>query len=252
MRCSMLIMMSVLAAVAFADANQATANRPTRGKKTRMGLVPGYEKVMAPMDGLYFRIVNAQSEVSDAEINEAARIFCGLFDLPIDYVRGGSLEAAGKDGKAGAVVVIDAEADTPLVAAPDSGWAVIGIKALKVDNPSAEVLTSRVKKELWRASCYALGVGIEATPSVLRPIASPRDLDATEDLCSTPSIAPLLMAGAQKRGIGRIRYVSYRQACREGWAPDPTNDAQRVFFEQMRVDKERGPTNPIKIEATKK
>ena len=53
-------------------------------------------------------------------------------------------------------------------------------------------------------------------------------------------------------GIGRYRVVTYKKACIEGWAPAPTNDAQRVFYEQAKADKERGPTNPIEIPMPKK
>ena len=52
---------------------------------------------------------------------------------------------------------------------------------------------------------------------------------------------------AHRRGVRSVRLASYRQACREGWAPAPTNDVQRAIFEQVKADKERGPTNPITI-----
>ena len=51
---------------------------------------------------------------------------------------------------------------------------------------------------------------------------------------------------------GLVRYVPYQQACREGWAPQPTNDAQRTFYRQMRERIERGPTKPITIPPPKK
>ena len=41
--------------------------------------------------------------------------------------------------------------------------------------------------------------------------------------------------------------VSYRDACKEGWAPAPTNDYQKAIWNQVKADKERGPTNPIEI-----
>ncbi len=224
------------------------AGQPARPVRKKNAGRPGYERIQAPVTGKWFRLVNGQGDVPDKAVNEATRIFCGLFDLPLDYVAYGSKAAVRPDEKAGVVVFLDGEGDGPsLLAAPEDGWATVGVKALKADNPSPEVLEARVKKEIWRAGCYALGVGIEATPSVLRPIAQPKDLDISEDLCSTPVISSLVFESAQKRGVGRIRYVSYRQACREGWAPAPTNEAQRVFFEQAKADKERGPTNPITI-----
>lgn len=41
--------------------------------------------------------------------------------------------------------------------------------------------------------------------------------------------------------------ATYLTACREGWAPAPTNDFQRVIWERALSEKERGPTNPIRI-----
>lgn len=41
--------------------------------------------------------------------------------------------------------------------------------------------------------------------------------------------------------------ATYETACREGWAPAPTNDAQRTIWAKMLDEKERGPANPILI-----
>ena len=48
-------------------------------------------------------------------------------------------------------------------------------------------------------------------------------------------------------GITPYRRTTYREACQEGWAPQPTNDVQKAIWEQVKADKERGPTNPITI-----
>ena len=43
--------------------------------------------------------------------------------------------------------------------------------------------------------------------------------------------------------IGK-RSVPYSRACREGWAPPPTNDVQRTIWKQVHAV----PDKPIKIE----
>ena len=43
------------------------------------------------------------------------------------------------------------------------------------------------------------------------------------------------------------RRIPYRVAVQEGWAQPPTNDYQKAVWEQVKADKERGPTNPITI-----
>ncbi len=41
--------------------------------------------------------------------------------------------------------------------------------------------------------------------------------------------------------------ATYLTACREGWAPAPTNAFQKAIWERALSEKERGPTNPIRI-----
>ena len=49
-------------------------------------------------------------------------------------------------------------------------------------------------------------------------------------------------------GVTRSQTFSYRELCTQGKAPAPTNDVQRAIWEKVKADKERGPSNPIKIE----
>jgi hypothetical protein len=53
-------------------------------------------------------------------------------------------------------------------------------------------------------------------------------------------------------GIERAERMTYEVACREGFAPAPTNDIQKAIWERIKADKERGPTNPLKIPMPKK
>ena len=46
--------------------------------------------------------------------------------------------------------------------------------------------------------------------------------------------------------------ATYETACREGWAPAPTNDVQKAIWAKTLDEKERGPTNPITIPPPKK
>ena len=53
-------------------------------------------------------------------------------------------------------------------------------------------------------------------------------------------------------GVKPARRTTYKRACQEGWAPAPTNAYQKAIWEQVKADKERGPTNPITIPPPKK
>jgi hypothetical protein len=56
--------------------------------------------------------------------------------------------------------------------------------------------------------------------------------------CGT-GVCPELLAG-------------YRKVMKIGWTLAPTNEYQKAICEQVKADKERGPTNPIKIPMPKK
>ncbi len=72
-------------------------------------------------------------------------------------------------------------------------------------------------------------------------------LDANRLMLPSPDPVMRMVNGAMARGIDTVRTDTYRRACQEGWAPAPTNDVQRAIWEQVRADKERGPTKPITI-----
>ena len=49
-----------------------------------------------------------------------------------------------------------------------------------------------------------------------------------------------------------VRYVTYRQACLEGWAPKPANSIQRDIQKSVLAERRQGPTNPILIKPGQK
>ena len=49
---------------------------------------------------------------------------------------------------------------------------------------------------------------------------------------------------ATRLGCAEAKFTTYKQACREGWAPPPTNDVQKAIWDQVR----QMPAKPIKIE----
>ncbi len=241
-----LLMAAVALAMAAVVAQDASGGRTIR--RRRMGSGPGYERLLAPRQGKLVRFVHGRSAVPRSVLEQVARSVEATLSVPVEVAEGTSASGALADGEAAVAVALDGRPGAPaLLAAPEDGWAVVGVDALGRDAPSEAVLHARVRKEVWRALAYSLGVGHEAVPSVLRPVFAPTDLETMDTECPSPVALALIADCAVRRGVGRIRYVSYRQACREGWAPAPTNDAQRAFWEQARADKERGPTKPITI-----
>ena len=87
---------------------------------------------------------------------------------------------------------------------------------------------------------------------VMAPVSSMADIDAMKVnmFCPDPFNRVRMHLGAI--GIRPPVRTSYRKACVEGWAPPPTNQYQKAIWEQIKADKERGPTNPIEIKPPKK
>ena len=144
--------------------------------------------------------------------------------------------------------------DAPaLLVAPEEGWAAVNVAKLAVGDPLPPVFAARFRKELWRAAAWAVGGGNSSfQPCLLKGITTMKDLDAIPLLQPGPEPNNKMIDEAHRRGVQTARFNTYRQACVEGWAPPPTNDVQKAIWEQVKADKERGPTNPITIQPPKK
>ena len=77
-----------------------------------------------------------------------------------------------------------------------------------------------------------------ATPALNSPAAADGGLVAV----------PSNTARATTNAVSQtVRYVTYRQACIEGWAAKPTNAVQRAIHKKVLAERRQGPTNPILI-----
>lgn len=153
----------------------------------------------------------------------------------------------------GVLSIVDKPDAPSLTIYPEKLSGELNVNWLLSDNPSDKLLKNRVQKQMWRLFAIALGAGNSSyQPCLLRTIRTLNDLDAVPSLMPSPEVLDKVQRTADLCGIGRYRVVTYKKACIEGWAPAPTNDIQRAIWEQVRTDKERGPTNPIKIPPPKK
>ena len=135
--------------------------------------------------------------------------------------------------------------ETPLVVMPDNATATVNIAALSADKPSAEVLENRVCKELWRGLIYTLGGGnTYVQQCVMKQISSLPELDALPSRTACPDAFMRVTESAKALGIQPARRATYRQACKEGWAPAPTNDVQKAIWDEIHTI----PPTPMKIE----
>ena len=252
-----LIVVAALAAVVCGTALAAeTAKGTNVVKRTGAQRRAARERRIAAEGGLLARpyagkpvyIVNDQKRVDPKDFFRPGQTIEGLFEFPIEVV------APKTDvSKAALVITISDNTMAPaLLVAPEVPWAGVNVGALAADDPKPEKLVKRLQKEIWRAFMYACGAANSVMqPCVMRPIFSLRDLDAYPVAMPCPDSLPRVMSTAKALGVGETSACTYKQACVEGWAPAPTNDVQRAISEQVKAEKERGPSNPIEIKPPK-
>jgi hypothetical protein len=147
------------------------------------------------------------------------------------------------------VMVVDGGPGQPILSVfPEERVGIVNADKLKGgDDPSAPEM--RVTKETWRAIGFVGGLGFSpAENDIMQPLYSLKELDANR----YPFIQPMNMARMYKMwkrfGVKKERRIPYRVAVQEGWASPPTNEYQRAVWDQVKAEKERGPTNPITIQ----
>ena len=199
--------------------------------------------------GKLIRIVNAQQKVPVSAIEATAASIKQTLMFAVEIVAGESGKTYRPSTEHPVVITLtDGGDDATLLVAPEQAWAVVNVMSLAKDSPREEVLTARTQKEVWRALALVLGASNSMSqPCLMRQINSLDDLDQIQTLVPCPEPFNFMISASRKLGIGRSYRVTYKRACQEGWAPPPTNDVQKAIFEQVKADKERGPTNPIMI-----
>ena len=210
-----------------------------------------------PAEGPQTLLVDARAKPT-ATIDEVARVYQLATHLDAQVAKEARGDAAPLDfAKATMsaakplmlVMVVDGVPNQPILSVfPEERVGIVNADKLKGgDDPSAPEM--RVMKETWRAIGFVGGLGFSpAENDIMQPLYSLKELDANR----YPFIQPMNMARMYKMwkrfGVKKERRIPYRVAVQEGWAAQPTNEYQKAIWEQVKADKERGPTNPITIQ----
>ena len=190
--------------------------------------------------------VNAQNRVR-SEILESARAKMEeILRTPIG-MKFGSFDFSNPkiEGELSLYIIDDEKLPMSLVA-PEGRWAFVNVAPLaKGRGEKPQFLEARVKKEMARIGCMLLGgIGSTYKSNLLSFVSGADDLDKYEN--DALPIDGIMRCSSYLVSIGvkPWRYVSYRRACQEGWAPQPTNDIQRAIWEKVH----EVPTKPLKLE----
>ena len=242
-----LVLVAAFAGGAFAAQPVARRMRPAGASKPSGGLV------FSQATGKHICILNDQSIVSAECLEKAARDVTARIHSPIVVTPASAatspaakVEAALKNPKVGAIVIFtEDDALDSITYFPDRGYCIVNVRALAKDGASADRIASRAAKMVWRSLGMVLGAG-EAVGgyTILQRVSSLKDLDAVSATAPTPEQHNRMVDSSSRLGIKMVKVASYRDACRQGWAPAPQNDEQKKIWEEFNGT----PTNPLKIQ----
>ena len=148
---------------------------------------------------------------------------------------------AVSDPAVGAAVVIscDGENRPALTVLPEDGVAVINADRLSTGLPAEKgeaVFNARLEKEIWRSVAFVAGGYVSDYPCVLKAVSKTSDLDAVAQM-TCPPVNGKVAASAKVFGLAQVQTAPYGVAVAQGWAPAPTNDAQRAIWNRVKAGK---------------
>ena len=194
--------------------------------------------------------VNAQKRLDAARLGEFIAGLSYLYRLRMEVVDGKEItvENAAAELKAtganAAIFIVDDEKLPPSLVAYDSMWAIVNVGKLG-EGPSS-LMNLRIVKAVYRN--FALLCGAADTPyagSLFWPATKPEDIDLVKmPEHPVPTVVQNIEEHMTRAGMKPIVVATYIKACKEGWAPQPTNDIQKAIWEKVHSI----PDKPMKIE----
>lgn len=146
------------------------------------------------------------------------------------------------------IMIVDIDKKPVLSVYPENAVGIVNVAPFKV--PDSTRYMERLTKEVWRCIALSLGGFSMTAPngkvvnSILSPVYSTKNLDELKISFLTPHQTAAIYEAMSQIGIQASRPVVYSLACRQGWAPAPTNAIQKAIWDKVHA----APKNPMKIE----
>ena len=194
------------------------------------------EKILA------YEVVKDIHGVEEAEnakkISEELRVQYKIHNVDQVSLNQGASILKNQKATAGVFLVSD-ESLPMLVTVPDQRYAFINTSLI------SNLSENKIQTCIARALCLICGAGNRAsTGHLLSPISDEKDFDKIQ-LKHIPGDVLLTVQGfLRDSGIKTFQVRTYRQACAEGWAPQPSNEWQKAIWDKVHAT----PKNPMKIE----
>ena len=191
-------------------------------------------------------IVDCQATVSSEILDEAIAYLIKETKFKIVREKGTFSGISPKViGDVSLYVIEDSKLPTMLVA-PENKWAILNIYTLKTGRGSQpQFLKARVLKEMSRTfAALCGGISSNFPDSLTTGIYNLNQLDRQEDNRLSVDVIARFAPTLANIGITPAEISNYRAACKQGWAPAPTNDVQKAIWNEINAT----PKNPMKIE----
>ena len=252
MKTIILTLASFVAFCAVANTNSVKKVSPEKRGEIYMRKFGGFVKDPKSGKGC-IAIVNAQSLLSVDEISTVvSNIHKNMkYNLILKNKNGckgiPTKDEVVKFGFDVAVFIMDDYSLPVLLAAPDDRWALVNVRKIKEgtkdDALGKRLFALRSRGEIMRAFALACGIGTSSYPGNLYGVTCVEELDTTNVDATIMDVVQRCGAWLSKIGVTPERQVMYLRACREGWAPAPTNEYQKAIWDKVHAM----PTAPIKI-----
>lgn len=191
-------------------------------------------------------IANSQADANVEWLNEAAQYIADtLHYKAIVENKVFEMQDAHR-AKAVMIYIVNDTALPTIFCAPEELWGVVNVAKLKTEKTA--FYQARVKKEISRV--FALVSGASSSKFVgtlLNPITTTSELDTHVDNRLPADVLARIPAYLGQVGITPAFISTYAAACKQGWAPAPTNDVQKAIWEKIKAEKDQKPSNPIKV-----
>ena len=204
-----------------------------------------------PKDHGTFLFISAQSVVDDAVPRRITRMMRDYFTLDIRFQRGESPDVRSvatvltKLGARGAIWIVDDPLLPLTLGACEDGWGFVNVRAAMADKPSKPVLESRVHKLILRlfGDIHNARKTVMVPHCVMATAVGLKGLDALECAEYSPEPVGKIQEYMMEAGYKQCHVGTYADACAEGWAPAPTNKAQKAIWDKVH----QLPSRPIPL-----
>ena len=237
---------------ACAEETAPAPSRPPRSALVRAAQMRRFGGLVVRPDSGRGRIavVDAGTDRGE-EIARTVAAFAKEIKIHIEVTAGerpalGTASALRAKTGAEAVLFVTDDAGLPaLLSAPEDRWVIVNVARLADGAATPETVGRRVRCEVARGLALLSGAAASMFPnSLMSAVTGPKDLDTVSDEIPPAEVFARMPGYLKGFGITPTVAIPYRTACEEGWAPAPTNDAQRAIWEKVHAI----PANPMRIE----